>query len=309
MTVPETARPGTVYVVGAGPGDPGLLTVAAKRLLDSADVVLHDSLVGEGVVDAIPEAVTVVPVGKRPDGERTTQAEINRRLVREARRERAVVRLKGGDPTVFGRGGEEAEYLAARDVPFEVVPGVTSAVAAPAAAGVPLTHRDHASSVTVVTGHEAAGKASSALDWDALADSVTAGGTLVVLMGVGGLPDVVAALRERGVAGDTPAATVERATLPGEFAVRATLDALVERVRETGVEPPAVTVVGDVVSVADRVEDALGAPAGVAAAGGAVAEATEWPVAEAADGALADGGRATEGPDSETPDGEVDRPP
>jgi uroporphyrin-III C-methyltransferase len=253
---------GTVYVVGAGPGDPELLTVKAHRLLSEADVVLHDSLVGDAVVDAIPDHVTVAHVGKRPGGERTPQDEINRRMVREARRGRDVVRLKGGDPTVFARGGEEAEHLAARDVPFEVVPGVTSAVGVPGAAGIPLTHREHASSVTVVTGHEDPTKDESALDWAALARTVTAGGTLVILMGVGRLPDNVAALREHGVDPDTPAAMVERGTLPDEFVVTGTLSSIVERARDVGIEPPAVTVVGSVVGVREAVLNCLGgAPA------------------------------------------------
>jgi uroporphyrin-III C-methyltransferase len=253
--------PGTVYVVGAGPGDPDLMTVKARRLLDSADVVLHDALVGDGVVETLPDVAEVVDVGKSPGGEGTPQEAINERLVRESRRGRTVVRLKGGDPTVFGRGGEEAEHLAAGGVPFEFVPGVTSAVAGPESAGIPLTHRAHASALAVVTGHEDPTKDESALDWSALGAIVDAGGTLVVLMGVGRLPDNVAALRDAGVDADTPAAMVERATLAEEFAVTGTLGTIAERARETGVEPPAVTVVGDVVDVGERVRTALGGAA------------------------------------------------
>jgi uroporphyrin-III C-methyltransferase len=253
--------PGTVYVVGAGPGDPDLMTVKARRLLDAADVVLHDALVGDGVVETLPHDAEVVDVGKSPGGEGTPQEAINERLVRESRRGRTVVRLKGGDPTVFGRGGEEAEHLAAGGVPFEFVPGVTSAVAGPESAGIPLTHRAHASALAVVTGHEDPTKDESALDWSALGAIVDAGGTLVVLMGVGRLPDNVAALRDAGVDADTPAAMVERATLAEEFAVTGTLGTIAERARETGVEPPAVTVVGDVVDVGERVRTALGGAA------------------------------------------------
>jgi uroporphyrin-III C-methyltransferase len=253
--------PGTVYVVGAGPGDPDLMTVKARRLLDAADVVLHDALVGDGVVETLPDDAEVVDVGKSPGGEGTPQEAINERLVRESRRGRTVVRLKGGDPTVFGRGGEEAEHLAAGGVPFEFVPGVTSAVAGPESAGIPLTHRAHASALAVVTGHEDPTKDESALDWSALGAIVDAGGTLVVLMGVGRLPDNVAALRDAGVDADTPAAMVERATLAEEFAVTGTLGTIAERARETGVEPPAVTVVGDVVDVGERVRTALGGAA------------------------------------------------
>ncbi len=249
---------GTVYIVGAGPGDPELMTVKAHRLLREADVVLRDSLVGDDVIDDIPETTTVVNVGKRANGERTTQEEINRRMVHEAKQGRDVVRLKGGDPHVFGRGGEEAEHLTEHGVPFEIVPGVTSAIAAPGVAGIPVTHRDHASSVTVVTGHEDPTKEESALNWDALADNVTAGGTLVVLMGVGRLPDYVAALRERGVDPDTPVAMVEKATLDDEFVVTGTLDTIVDTADRVDVDPPAVTVVGDVVEVGESVSDCLG---------------------------------------------------
>jgi uroporphyrin-III C-methyltransferase len=254
---------GTVYLVGAGPGDPELLTVKARKLLDEADAVLHDRLADERIVESCSETAEVVSVGKRPgpNGERTTQEEINRMMVCKAREGKDVVRLKGGDPTVFGRGGEEAEQLAAAGIDFEVVPGITSAVAAPGVAGIPVTHREHASSVTVVTGHEDPTKAESALDWDALAANVRAGGTLVVLMGVGRLPDYVAALRAGGVTEETPVAMVENATRESEFTVTGTLETIVERRDEVGIEPPAVTVVGDVVAVRDRVAEFLqGAP-------------------------------------------------
>jgi uroporphyrin-III C-methyltransferase len=249
---------GTVSLVGAGPGDPELLTVKARRLLGAADVVLSDSLVGDGVIESIPDDVRVEHVGKRAGGERTPQAEINDRLVREATAGRDVVRLKGGDPTLFARGGEEAEHLARHGVSFEVVPGVTSAVAGPGVAGVPATHRDHASALAVVTGHEDPTKSDSALDWGALASLVAAGGTLVILMGVGRLPDNVAALREGGVDADTPVAMVERATLPEERTVTGTLSTVVDRARAAGIAPPAVTVVGDVVGVRETVAHCLG---------------------------------------------------
>jgi uroporphyrin-III C-methyltransferase len=249
---------GTVYLVGAGPGDPELMTVKARRLLDSADVVLHDSLVGDGIVDSIPTDTHVENVGKRANGERTPQAEINDRLVREATAGREVVRLKGGDPTIFARGGEEAEHLARHGVPFEVVPGITSAVAGPSVAGIPPTHRDHASTLAVVTGHEDPTKPDSALDWDALSGLVTAGGTLVILMGVGRLPDNAAALRSAGVDPSTPVAMVERATLDGERVVTGTLDTIVDIADAAAIEPPAVTVVGEVVGVRETVAHCLG---------------------------------------------------
>jgi len=257
---------GTVSLVGAGPGDPELLTVKARRLIDEADVVLHDSLVGNGVVESIPDSVRVENVGKRADGERTPQAAINERLVCEASAGRDVVRLKGGDPTLFARGGEEAEHLAAHGVSFEVVPGVTSAIAGPGVAGIPATHRDHASALVVVTGHEDPTKADSSIDWDALAGIVATGGTLVILMGVGRLPDNVAALRSGAVDAETPVAMVERATLPDERVVTGTVETIVDRAEETGIEPPAVTIVGDVVDVRETVAHCLGEADAVAEA-------------------------------------------
>jgi len=246
----EVADRGTVYLVGAGPGDPDLLTVKARRLIDRADVLLYDSLTPEEIVASAPRPTETIDVGKKPgdEAERTTQAEINRLLVDRACAGDTVVRLKGGDPNVFGRGGEETEHLADREIPFEVVPGVSSVLTA-GITGIPLTHREHASSLTVVTGHEEPEKAESALDWDAIADTVSAGGTLVVLMGVRRLPDYTAALRERGVDPATPVAMVEKATWADEQTVTGTLQTIVDVRDEAGVEPPAITVIGDVVSV------------------------------------------------------------
>jgi uroporphyrin-III C-methyltransferase len=254
---------GRVYLVGSGPGDPALLTVRARRLLDEADVVLHDKLPG-------PVLETVDParredVGKRAGGERTSQAYTNRRMVELAREDKRVVRLKGGDPFVFGRGGEEMEHLASEGVPFEVVPGVTSAVGGPGVAGIPVTHRDYTSSVSFVTGHEDPEKPESAVDWAALAAT---GGTIVVLMGVGRLPEYARALREAGMEPDTPIALVERATWPGMRVATGTLGDAVETRDGAGIEPPAVTVIGDVAATRDRVRAFLrGRPGGEAATG------------------------------------------
>jgi len=243
----------TVYLVGSGPGDPDLLTVKARRLLDEADVVLHDKLPGPDIIDLIdPERRE--DVGKRAGGERTPQSAINERLVELAHEGKSVVRLKGGDPFVFGRGGEEAAYLADHGVPFEVVPGVTSAIAGPAVAGIPATHREHASTVSVVTGHEDPTKEESAVDWEALAAT---GGTIVVLMGVGKLPDYTAALREAGKDPETPVALVERATWPDQRVATGTLDTIVDVRDEVGIEPPAVTVVGEVAGERERVVEFL----------------------------------------------------
>ncbi|RBI58474.1 uroporphyrinogen-III C-methyltransferase [halophilic archaeon] len=248
---------GTVYLVGAGPGDPELLTVKAARVLETADVVLHDALVGDSIIDRYADKTECIDVGKNPNGERTTQEEINRLMVRKARKGNDVVRLKGGDPTIFGRGGEETEHLAREGVPFEVVPGVTSAIAAPEVAGIPVTHREHASSLTVVTGHEDPTKDESAIDWSALADCVVAGGTLVILMGVGRMADNALALQDQGVPVDTPAAVVEQATCEDDFTVTGTVGTIAERSSEVGIEPPAATVFGDVVGVRERVVDCL----------------------------------------------------
>ncbi|MDY6774779.1 MAG: uroporphyrinogen-III C-methyltransferase [Halobacteria archaeon] len=248
---------GTVYLVGAGPGDPELLTLKAGRLLEEADSVLHDSLVDDGVLDLIPDSTDVVNVGKRPDGKTTPQDEINSLMVDEAREGKTVVRLKGGDPDVFGRGGEEAEHLASEDVEFEIVPGVTSVVAASGVSGIPLTHRNHSSSFTVITGHEDPTKEESAIDWEALARNIEAGGTLVILMGVRRLPDNVEALTQHGVDASTPAAMVEKATRDGEKYVTGSLENIVERTRDEGIESPAITVIGDVVKVRDEIDDLI----------------------------------------------------
>jgi uroporphyrin-III C-methyltransferase len=247
-----------VYLVGAGPGDPELLTVKARRLIDGADVVLHDRLPGPEILEAIPEAKRE-DVGKRARGPGKSQAEINDRLVELARAGETIVRLKGGDPTVFGRGGEEMAHLADHGVPFEVVPGVTSAVAAPAVAGIPVTHRDRASSVSFVTGHEDPTKPESAVDWAALAAT---GGTIVVLMGVGRLGQYAEALLAAGLAPDTPLALVERATWTDQQVATGTLGDAEALRDEAGIEPPAVTVIGDVAGERDRVVEWLVGPAG-----------------------------------------------
>ena len=243
---------GTVYLIGSGPGDPELLTVKGARLLEECDVVLHDKLPGPDIIDSLPEDAE--DVGKRAHGDRTPQSEINERLVELAREGNDVARLKGGDPFVFGRGGEEAEYLAAHGVPFEVVPAVTSAVAAPAVAGIPVTHRDHASSVSFVTGHEDPTKAESSVDWAALAAT---GGTIVVLMGVGKLPDYTHELLEAGMDPETPVALIERGTWPGQRVATGTLESIVEVRDEADISPPAVTVIGGVAGTREGVLEFL----------------------------------------------------
>ncbi|MGB6895656.1 MAG: uroporphyrinogen-III C-methyltransferase [Dehalococcoidia bacterium] len=234
---------GKVWLVGAGPGDPGLLTLAGAACLARAEVVLYDRLVHPRLLDLAPAGAERIYVGKQAGGHTLTQDEINALLVARACEGKRVVRLKGGDPYVFGRGGEEAEALVAAGVPFEVVPGVTSAVAAPAYAGIPVTHRGLASSVAVVTGHEDAAKEESSIDWARLATGVD---TLVLLMGVANLPDIAEQLVRHGRPPETPAAVIEWGTLPRQRTVSGTLGDIARRAAEAGLQPPAVTVVGEV---------------------------------------------------------------
>ena len=239
----------TAYLVGAGPGDPGLLTVRAAELIARADVILHDRLIpAEALADARPGA-EVVYVGKQGGGPQMPQEEINRLLVEHARAGREVVRLKGGDPFVFGRGGEEALVLLEAGVPFEVVPGITAGVAAPAYAGIPVTHRELASGVAFVTGHEDPAKPETALDWPALAAFP---GTLVFYMGVRALPRIAERLVTGGRAAEEPVAVVERGTLPGQRTLLATLADVADRAAEAGIRAPAVTLVGPVAALREQ---------------------------------------------------------
>jgi uroporphyrinogen III methyltransferase/synthase len=232
----------TVYLVGAGPGDPGLLTVRGAALLARADVVVHDRLANAGLLELGPATAERVDVGKAPGRVAMTQPDIDRLLVERGRTGATVVRLKGGDPFVFGRGGEEAEALRAAGVPFEVVPGVTSAIAAPAYAGIPVTHRGVSTHVTIVTGHEDPAKGTTDTDWEALA---RAGGTLVVLMGAGRLDAIAQQLVDGGRAPDTPVAAVRWGTHPTQRTIRSTL----EKIATAGVESPSAIVVGPVAAL------------------------------------------------------------
>jgi uroporphyrinogen III methyltransferase/synthase len=240
---------GTVYLVGAGPGDPGLLTARALELIARADVILHDRLIPEGALAGARAGAEIVFVGKRGGGEQVPQEEINRLLLEHAAAGRAVVRLKGGDPFVFGRGGEEALLCLEAGVPFEVVPGVTAGVAAPAYAGIPVTQRDLASAVAFVTGHEDPGKPDSALDWPALAGFP---GTLVFYMGVRALPRIAERLVASGRDPGEPVAVVERGTLPGQRTLLATLADVAERASAEGIRAPAVTLVGPVARLGEQ---------------------------------------------------------
>jgi uroporphyrin-III C-methyltransferase len=230
---------GRIALVGAGPGDPELLTVRAAKLLATADVVVHDALVGDGVLALVPPTAELIDVGKRP-GRPVPQELISTLLVELAQSGRDVVRLKGGDPYVFGRGGEEAQALIDAGVEFEVVPGITSAVAAPAAAGIPVTHRGVSAAVTVVTGHRRHGEPD--VDWRSLAK---VGGTIVVLMGVAQRGAIAAELIAGGLDPTTPVAAVRSATTPDEVIGRARLDELAAM----PIEAPAVIVIGAVAAM------------------------------------------------------------
>jgi uroporphyrinogen III methyltransferase/synthase len=251
--------PGTVYLVGAGPGDPGLLTVRAAELIARADVILYDRLIPAEALAGARQGAELLYVGKQGGGEQVPQAETERLLVDHARAGRTVVRLKGGDPFVFGRGGEEALVCLEAGIPFEVVPGITAGVAAPAYAGIPVTHRELASGVAFVTGHErgeagderseAGGKPDSALDWAALAGFP---GTLVLYMGVRALPRIAERLVAGGRSPDEPVAVVERGTLPGQRTLLSTLSDVGERAAAERIRAPAITLVGPVAALGER---------------------------------------------------------
>ncbi|MBI1893177.1 MAG: uroporphyrinogen-III C-methyltransferase [Candidatus Rokubacteria bacterium] len=240
---------GTVYLVGAGPGDPGLLTVRGLDLLRRAEVVVHDRLVNPRLLEAAPPLAVRIFAGKLPGGHSLRQERINGLLIAHARRGRRVVRLKGGDPFVFGRGGEEAEALREAGIPFEVVPGVTSAVSVPAYAGIPLTHRGLSSSFAVVTGHEEICKDAPAVDWARLATAID---TLVVLMGVKTLPHIVNELLAHGRHPETPVALIRWGTTEAQETLTGCLADIVGKAHAVGLEPPVVGVIGDVVTLRDR---------------------------------------------------------
>ncbi len=240
---------GTVYLVGAGPGDPGLITVRGLELLRRADVIVYDRLVNPVLLDEAPADALRIFAGKFTGTHSLPQEQINTLLITHARRGRRVVRLKGGDPFVFGRGGEEAEALADAGIPFEIVPGVSSAVAVPAYAGIPLTHRRFASSFAVVTGHEASCGDTGAAGVGRLGTAVD---TLVVLMGLATLPRLVADLVAHGRAPATPVALIQAGTTELQRTIIGTLADIVEKTRTAGFEPPVVIVIGEVVRLRGR---------------------------------------------------------
>ena len=240
-------RPGEVWLVGAGPGDPGLLTVRAAEALRRADLVLHDALPGRAVLRLVRAGAKIVPVGKRKGAAPLPQAAINARLVAGARAGLRVVRLKGGDPFVFGRGGEEAAALAAAGVPWRVVPGVSAGVAAPAAAGIPLTHRGVSRAVTFVTGHDEGGGVPGGVDWGALARS---GGTIAAFMALTKLDEIALRLLAEGLPPETPVAVVSEASLPGQAVLRTSLGACTLDARRAAMAMPALVVIGEAAGLA-----------------------------------------------------------
>ena len=237
---------GKVYLVGAGPGDPDLITVKGLRCLRAAEVVIYDRLANPALLAETSESAELIFVGKQAGHCALRQAEINTLLVEQACLGKIVVRLKGGDPFVFGRGGEEALALAEAGITFEIVPGVSSAIAVPAYAGIPVTHRRQSGLLTVVTGHEESGHAAALVDWQALA---RLNGTLVILMGVATLPAITQQLLDGGLAPDTPAAVIEEGTSAQQRLVTGTLATIATRMIEAGLHSPAVVVIGRVVDL------------------------------------------------------------
>lgn len=239
-------KKGKVYLVGAGPGDEKLITLRGIEAVQEADVVVYDYLSSPALLKHAKEDAEIIYAGKQSSRHTLTQNEIQRLLIKKAKQGKVVVRLKGGDPFVFGRGGEEAEELLAHDVAFEIVPGITSAVACPAYAGIPVTHRDYTSSVAFFTGHEKPGKHSSQIHWDKISTGI---GTLVFFMGVENLPFITKNLISNGRAPHTPVALIRWGTTPQQKTVTGTLKTIVEDARKHNVKPPALIVVGDVVKL------------------------------------------------------------
>ncbi|MEM6521096.1 MAG: uroporphyrinogen-III C-methyltransferase [Cyanobacteria bacterium P01_C01_bin.70] len=239
--------PGRVFLVGAGPGDPGLFTLKGKALLDAADVVVYDALVSPPILAMVNPRAKMLPAGKRRGYHSLSQTDINQLLIEQAQQHKTVVRLKGGDPFVFGRGGEEMIDLVAAGIAVEVVPGITSGVAVPAYAGIPVTHRQLSSSVTFVTGHEAAGKYRPQINWRAIAQGSE---TIVIYMGIHNLPNIVKSLTGAGgLKADTPIALIRWGTHPEQSELVATLATIEDEMKATGFAAPAIAIVGNVVTL------------------------------------------------------------
>jgi uroporphyrin-III C-methyltransferase len=237
---------GKVYLIGAGPGDPGLMTLKGKGLLECADVVIYDALVSPAILEMINPQAEKINAGKRMGRHSLLQEETTHLLIEKAQDHAIVVRLKGGDPFMFGRGGEEMADLVQAGIPVEVVPGITSGIAAPAYAGIPLTHRLHSSSVTFVTGHESAGKYRPQVNWQAIAHGSE---TIVIYMGIHNLPYIVEQLSQAGLSENTPIALVRWGTRAEQEELIGTLQTIIQQVAETGFSAPAIAVIGSVVNM------------------------------------------------------------
>jgi len=242
-------KKGKVYLVGAGPGDPGLLTIKGKECLSQADVVIYDYLANKSFLEYAQDTAELIYVGKKGGCHTMSQEEINELIVNKTQEGNIVVRLKGGDPYIFGRGGEEAQKLVRAGLEFEVVPGITSAISVPAYAGIPLTHRDHTATVTFITGHESPLKEESNIAWDKIA---TGAGTLVFLMGVGNLAHIAENLIQNGRPPDTPVAVIRRGTVAEQKTLTGRLNDIARLATESNVKPPAIIVVGHVVNLRDE---------------------------------------------------------
>lgn len=244
----KTQTIGKVYLVGAGPGDPGLITVKGKALLENANVVVYDALVSPEILQTVNPQAEKINAGKRRGRHSKIQSETTKLLIEKAQNNPVVVRLKGGDPFVFGRGGEEMSDLISAGVSVEVIPGITSGIAAPAYAGIPVTHRGYSSSVTFVTGHESVGKYRPQVNWQAIAQGSE---TIVIYMGVYNLPQIIPQLIAGGLSNTTPIALIRWGTTPQQAELIGTLETIADLITETGFEAPAIAVIGKVVNLHD----------------------------------------------------------
>ena len=242
------STPGKVYLVGAGPGDPGLMTLRGKELLQHADVVIYDALISPAILEMINPQAERIDAGKRRGRHSKLQTETTQLLIAKAQTEAVVVRLKGGDPFVFGRGGEEMEELIRAGIAVEIVPGITAGIAAPAYAGIPVTHRDRSSSVTFVTGHEATGKYRPQVNWSAIAQGSE---TIVIYMGVHNLPQIIPQLIAAGLSPVTPIALIRWGTRPEQAQLLGNLKNIIGQIEATQFEAPAIAIVGQVVELAE----------------------------------------------------------
>ena|SRR3989304_4865384 len=242
---------GRVILVGAGPGDPGLLTVKGKEYLQKADVVIFDRLGTRGILQYCNPNAELIYVGKSPNKHTLPQEDINRLLIEKAQAGKLVIRLKGGDPFVFGRGGEEAEALSEAGIPYEIVPGVSSAIAVPAYAGIPVTHRDYASSVAIITGHERESRGFLSEKWKAIA---TAADTIIFVMCISSLKDIVSNLLAGGRSPSSPVAVIASGTQPQQKTITGTLGDIVDKVAAEGILHPAIAIVGDVVTLRPKLQ-------------------------------------------------------